>query len=60
LNNIQNFTFHSEFFFSINFVDYVMLMRKDTRLSPLFCTASDEKLGKAWEQGYISRARYVP
>jgi len=26
-------------------------VRKDTRLSPLFCTASDEKLGGAWEQG---------
>ena len=27
-------------------------MRKDTRLSPVFCTASDEKLGGAWERGY--------
>ena len=26
-------------------------MRKDTRLSPLFCTASDGKLGGAWERG---------
>ena len=29
-------------------------MRKDTRLSPLFRTASDEKLGGAWERGYFS------
>ena len=28
-------------------------MRKDTRLSPLFCIASDEKLGGAWEQDYL-------
>ena len=28
-------------------------MRKDTRLSPLFHTASDGKLGGAWEQGYV-------
>ena len=27
-------------------------MRKDTRLSTLFRTASDEKLGGAWERGY--------
>jgi len=26
-------------------------MRKDTRLSPLLRTASDEKLGRAWGQG---------
>ena len=29
-------------------------MRKDTRLSTLFRTASDEKLGGAWERGYLS------
>jgi len=28
-------------------------VRKDTRLSPLFRLASDEKLGGAWEQGYL-------
>ena len=27
-------------------------MRKDTRLSPLFRTASNGKLGGAWERGY--------
>jgi len=27
-------------------------MRKDTRPLPLFCTATDRKLGRAWEQGY--------
>jgi len=27
-------------------------MRKDTRLSLLFHTASDGKLGGAWERGY--------
>jgi len=26
-------------------------VKKDARLSPLFYTASDEKLGVAWEQG---------
>ena len=29
-------------------------VRKDTRLSPLFRTASDRKLGGAWERGYVS------
>ena len=29
-------------------------MRKDTRLSPLFFTASDEKLGGVWEGGHFS------
>ena len=24
-------------------------VRKQTRLSPLFCTASDKRLGRAWE-----------
>ena len=28
-------------------------VRKDTRLSPLFRTASDGKLGGAWERGYL-------
>ena len=28
-------------------------MRKDTRLSPFYCTASDGKLGVAWERGYF-------
>ena len=27
-------------------------MRNDTRLTPLFRTASDGKLGRAWERGY--------
>ena len=31
-------------------------MRKDTRLSPLFRTASDGKLGGAWERGYVEVA----
>jgi len=29
-------------------------VRKDTRLSPLFCTASDGNLGGAWERGYTA------
>jgi len=29
-------------------------MREDTRLSPLFCTASDKNLGGAWKRGYWS------
>ena len=29
-------------------------MRKDTRLSLLFRTASDRELGRAWEQGYTA------
>jgi len=29
-------------------------MRKDTRLSPLLSIASGEKLGRAWERGYIT------
>ena len=28
-------------------------VRKDTRLSPLFCNTNDEKLGGAWEWGYV-------
>ena len=28
-------------------------VRKDTRLSPLFRTASNGKLGRAWVQGYV-------
>ena len=35
------------------FSDYVMLMRKDITLSLLFRTASDGKLGGAWERGYV-------
>ena len=31
----------------------MLTVRKDTRLSPLFRTASDEKLGGAWERGYL-------
>ena len=27
-------------------------VKKDTRLSSLFCTANDSKLGGVWEQGY--------
>ena len=27
---------------------------EDTMLSPLFCTASDGRLGGAWERGYTS------
>jgi len=35
------------------FSDYVMLhVRKDTRLSPLYCTGSNGKLGGVWELGY--------
>ena len=37
------------------FSDYIMLMwEKDTRLSPLFRTASNRKLGGARERGYKS------
>ena len=34
------------------FINFSLIVRKDTSLSPLFRTASDEKLGRAWEQGY--------
>jgi len=34
----------------------MLTVRKDTRLSPLFHTASDEKLGGAWERGYLEAA----
>ena len=36
------------------FYPNVTHVRKDTRLSPLFRTANDGKLGGAWEQGYLS------
>jgi len=42
-------------FFFLNFLAICQSrhphVRKDTRLSPLFRTASDEKLGGAWERG---------
>jgi len=43
-NNTLNLVSHSGVIFAICQLHHVH-MRKDTRLSPLFCTASDEELG---------------
>ena len=47
--------------FEVHIVQYP-LTKKDTRLSPLFHTTSDGKLGRAWERGYplTNSGQYSP